>query len=94
MFFKLGCLAFGGPAAHIALMEKEIVEKRKWLSETDFLDLISATHLIPGPNSTEMTMHCGYARGGKLGLVVAGTSFIFDFALINHCRCACHHNGV
>jgi chromate transporter len=77
VFFKLGLFAFGGPAAHIAMMEKEVVEKRKWLSRDHFLDLIGATNLIPGPNSTEMTMHCGYERAGRLGLIVAGLSFIF-----------------
>lgn len=77
VFFKLGLFAFGGPAAHIAMMEKEVVEKRKWMSQEHFLDLIGATNLIPGPNSTEMTMHCGHERGGPAGLFVAGLSFIF-----------------
>ncbi len=77
VFFKLGLFAFGGPAAHIAMMEKEVVEKRKWMSQQHFLDLIGATNLIPGPNSTEMTMHCGHERGGAKGLFVAGLSFIF-----------------
>ena len=76
VFFKLGLFAFGGPAAHISMMEQEIIEKRKWMSKEHFLDLIGATNLIPGPNSTEMTMHCGHERGGKLGLFVAGLSFI------------------
>lgn len=82
LFFKLGCFAFGGPAAHIALMEEEVVSKRKWMSKDHFLDLIGATNLIPGPNSTEMTMHCGHERAGKVGLVVAGLSFIFPAILI------------
>ena len=77
VFFKLGCFAFGGPAAHIAVMEYEVVEKRKWMSKEHFLDLIGATNLIPGPNSTEMTMHCGYERAGWHGLLVAGICFIF-----------------
>ncbi len=77
VFFKLGCIAFGGPAAHIAMMEKEIVEKRKWISQQHFLDLMGATNLIPGPNSTEMTMHCGHERAGWKGLFVAGICFIF-----------------
>ncbi len=76
VFFKLGCFAFGGPAAHIAMMEDEIITKRKWMSHEHFLDLIGATNLIPGPNSTEMTMHCGYERAGKSGLFVAGIAFI------------------
>ena len=77
VFFKLGCFAFGGPAAHIAMMENEIVVKRKWMSRAFFLDLIGTTNLIPGPNSTEMTMHCGYERAGNKGLFVAGIAFIF-----------------
>ncbi|WP_066759444.1 chromate efflux transporter [Crocinitomix algicola] len=76
VFFKLGLFAFGGPAAHIAMMEAEIVEKRKWMSKQHFLDLIGATNLIPGPNSTEMTMHCGHERAGFWGLFIAGLSFI------------------
>ncbi|MDP4952658.1 MAG: chromate efflux transporter, partial [Flavobacteriales bacterium] len=82
VFFKLGCIAFGGPAAHIALMEAEIVSKRKWLSRQRFLDLMGATNLIPGPNSTELTMHCGYERGGWKGLFVAGICFIFPAVAI------------
>ena len=77
VFFKLGCFAFGGPAAHIAMMEDEVVTKRKWMTRDHYLDLIGATNLIPGPNSTEMTMHCGHERAGKAGLFVAGISFIF-----------------
>lgn len=77
VFFKLGLIAFGGPAAHIAMMEQEIVEKRAWMSREHFLDLIGATNLIPGPNSTEMTMHCGYERAGWKGLFVAGACFVF-----------------
>ena len=82
VFFKLGCFAFGGPAAHIAMMEKEVVEKRKWMNHEHYLDLIGATNLIPGPNSTEMTMHCGHERAGFLGLFVAGASFIFPAVFI------------
>ncbi|TCK65027.1 chromate transporter [Winogradskyella wandonensis] len=82
VFFKLGCFAFGGPAAHIAMMEDEIIEKRKWMTRDYFLDLIGATNLIPGPNSTEMTMHCGYERAGKAGLFVAGIAFIFPATVI------------
>ncbi|MEO1076221.1 MAG: chromate efflux transporter [Bacteroidota bacterium] len=81
VFFKLGVIGFGGPAAHIAMMEDEVVERRRWLSRQHFLDLIGATNLIPGPNSTEMTMHVGYSRAGWLGLAVAGTSFIVPAAL-------------
>ena len=82
VFFKLGCIAFGGPAAHIAMMEKEIIEKRKWMSHEDFLDLIGITNIIPGPNSTQMTMQCGYVRGGIMGLILAGVSFILPAVLI------------
>ena len=82
VFFKLGCFAFGGPAAHIAMMEEEVVTKRKWMTRDYFLDLIGATNLIPGPNSTEMTMHCGHERAGKAGLFVAGIAFIFPAIVI------------
>lgn len=82
LFFKLGSIAFGGPAAHIAMMENEVVKKRKWMTEQHFLDLVGATNLIPGPNSTEMTMHCGHERAGWKGLVVAGFCFIFPAVLI------------
>lgn len=82
VFFKLGCFAFGGPAAHIAMMEEEIVNKRKWMDRQYFLDLIGATNLIPGPNSTEMTMHCGHERAGFAGLFVAGLTFIFPAIVI------------
>lgn len=82
LFFKLGSIAFGGPAAHIAMMENEVVKKRQWISQQHFLDLIGATNLIPGPNSTEMTMHCGHERGGWKGMIVAGISFIFPAVAI------------
>ncbi len=82
LFFKLGCIAFGGPASHIAMMEDEVVQKRKWMTQEHFLDLVGATNLIPGPNSTEMTMHCGYERGGWKGLFTAGFCFIFPAVLI------------
>lgn len=82
LFFKLGSIAFGGPAAHIAMMEDEVVKKRKWMNHEHFLDLVGATNLIPGPNSTEMTMHCGYEQAGWRGLIVAGASFIFPAVVI------------
>ncbi|MFT5169479.1 MAG: chromate transporter, partial [Candidatus Omnitrophota bacterium] len=82
LFFKLGCFAFGGPVAHIAMMEDECVQKRKWMSHEEFLDLIGVTNLIPGPNSTEMAMHVGYLRGGMLGLIVAGVCFITPAAVL------------
>lgn len=82
LFLKLGTIAFGGPAAHIAMMEDEVVRRRKWLSREKFLDLLGATNLIPGPNSTEMAIHVGYLRAGWPGLLVAGTCFIFPAAII------------
>lgn len=82
VFLKLGSTAFGGPAAHIAMMEEELVQKRKWVSAEHFLDLIGATSLIPGPDSSEMTMHCGYERGGWKGLIVSGLCFIFPAVVL------------
>ncbi|UUV21145.1 chromate efflux transporter [Paenimyroides aestuarii] len=82
LFLKLGVIGFGGPAAHIAMMQKEVVEKRKWLTEQHFLDLIGATHLIPGPNSTEMAIHIGHEKGGWKGLIVAGLCFILPAVFI------------
>ena len=76
VFTKLGFTAFGGPAAHVAMMEDEIVDKRKWLSKEKFVDMFGLTSLIPGPNSTEMAIFLGYDRGGVLGLIIAGLSFI------------------
>ena len=82
VFLKLGFIGFGGPAATIAMMDDEIVTRRGWLSRTHFLDLVGATNLIPGPNSTEMTMHIGYERRGWAGLFTAGTCFILPAALM------------
>jgi chromate transporter len=82
VFARLGATAFGGPAAHLALMEDELVRRRGWLSRERFLDLLGATNLIPGPNSTEMAIHLGYLRAGWAGLVVAGVAFIAPAALI------------
>jgi chromate transporter len=76
LFFKLGCIAFGGPAAHIAMMRDEVVRRRGWLSEQAFLDMVGATNLIPGPNSTEMAIHLGHLRAGWRGLLAAGVLFI------------------
>ncbi|MCT7952356.1 chromate efflux transporter [Ancylothrix sp. C2] len=76
VFFKLGIIGFGGPAAHIAMMQEEIVTRRNWLTQQKFLDLLGATNLIPGPNSTEMAIHVGYTYAGPLGLIIAGISFI------------------
>jgi chromate transporter len=76
LFLRLGTTAFGGPVAHIAMMEDEVVTRRKWLDRQHFLDLIGATNLIPGPNSTELAIHIGKLRGGWPGLVVAGTCFV------------------
>ena len=82
LFLRLGITAFGGPAAHIGMMRDEVVERRGWLTDTEFLDLLAATHLIPGPNSTEMAIHVGYKRGGLPGLLVAGSCFILPPFLI------------
>ncbi len=82
LFFRLGFTAFGGPAVHIAMMRNEVVEKLKWLSEQDFLDLLGVTNLIPGPNSTEMAIHLGHKRAGWIGLIVAGFCFITPAVLI------------
>lgn len=82
VFLRLGVIGFGGPAAHIAMMEDEVVRRRGWLTRGEFLDLLGATNLIPGPNSTEMAIHVGHRRGGWPGLVIAGTSFIVPAALI------------
>ncbi len=82
IFLKLGMIGFGGPAAHIAMMEEEIVRRRKWITREYFLDLVGATNLIPGPNSTEMAIHIGYIRAGWSGLAVAGISFILPAVLI------------
>jgi chromate transporter len=82
LFLRLGTTAFGGPAAHIALMEDEVVRRRGWLSRAEFVDLIGAANLIPGPNSTELAIHVGFARAGWPGLVVAGACFIVPAALI------------
>jgi chromate transporter len=82
LFLKLGCIAFGGPAAHIALMREEVVRRRRWIDDQHFLDLLGATHLIPGPSSTELAIHLGYVRAGWRGLIVAGTLFILPAMLI------------
>lgn len=82
LFFRLGATSFGGPAAHIALMEHEVVRRRGWLTHAQFLDLLGATNLIPGPNSTEMAIHIGWHRARWAGLLVAGACFIAPAALI------------
>ncbi|PKL43451.1 MAG: chromate transporter [Candidatus Riflebacteria bacterium HGW-Riflebacteria-1] len=82
VFFKLGIMAFGGPAAHIAMMQEEVVQRRQWMTEQQFLDLVGVTNLIPGPNSTEMAIHCGYIRAGAAGLLLAGICFIIPAVLL------------
>jgi len=82
LFLKLGIVAFGGPPAHIAMMEDEVVSRRGWLTREQFLDFLGATNLIPGPNSTEMAIHVGRIRAGWLGLLVAGASFILPSAVM------------
>src|SRR3990172_2886234 len=82
LFLKLGFTAFGGPAAHIGMFRQEFVQRRKWLTDEHFLDLLGATNLIPGPNSTEMAIHIGYVRAGWRGLLVAGACFVLPAMLI------------
>ena len=82
LFLRLGITAFGGPAAHIAMMHDETVKRRKWLTDQEFLDLVGATNLIPGPNSTEMAIHVGFLRAGWPGLIVGGACFIVPAVLI------------
>jgi chromate transporter len=82
LFLKMGFTAFGGPAAHIAMFHDEVVRRRKWVDDQEFLDMLGATNLIPGPNSTEMVIHIGYVRAGWPGLIVAGSAFILPAMLI------------
>ncbi|HEX8966267.1 MAG TPA: chromate efflux transporter [Chloroflexota bacterium] len=82
VFLKLGVIAFGGPAAHIGMMRQEVVQRRKWLSEQAFLDLLGASNLIPGPTSTELAIYLGYSRAGPLGLLLAGGLFILPAMLL------------
>ncbi len=82
IFLRLGVTAFGGPAAHIAMMHDEVVKRRKWLDEQQFLDLLGATNLIPGPNSTQMAIHMGLERAGWRGMIVSGSCFIFPSAIL------------
>jgi chromate transporter len=84
-FLRLGTTAFGGPAAHIAIMEDELVRRRKWLSREKFLDLLGASSLIPGPSSSELAIHIGYLRAGWMGLVVGGICFILPAAILVAC---------
>ena len=82
LFLKLGAISFGGPAAHVALIEAEVVRKRQWITQQQFLDMLGAANLIPGPTSTELAINIGYIRAGWAGLCVAGASFILPAALI------------
>lgn len=82
LFAKLGVIGFGGPAAHVALMREEVVRRRGWLDDTEFLDYVAATNLIPGPNSTELAIHIGQRRGGARGLLVGGVCFIAPAVVI------------
>ncbi|MDO9302648.1 MAG: chromate transporter, partial [Anaerolineales bacterium] len=81
-FLKLGFTAFGGPAAHIGMFRDEFVRRRKWLTDEAFLDLLGATNLIPGPNSTEMAIHIGFLRAGWTGLILGGLAFTLPAMLI------------
>ena len=82
LFLKLGTTAFGGPAAHLGMMHNEVVKRRHWLSDQEFLDLVGATNLIPGPNSTEMAIHIGFLRARWLGLVAGGMCFVIPAVAI------------
>ena len=82
VFLRLGTTAFGGPAAHIAMMEQEFVRRRKWISHQQFLDMLGAVNLIPGPNSTEMAIYIGYLRAGWPGLLLGGACFILPAMLL------------
>ncbi len=82
VFLKLGFFGFGGPAAHIGMIEDEIVTRRRWITKDKLLDLISITNIIPGPNSTEIVLHIGYIKGGIKGMIVAGLCFILPAMLI------------
>lgn len=82
LFLRLGAIAFGGPAAHIAMMDNEVVNRHRWMSREKLLDLLGITNLIPGPNSTELAIHIGYERGGWRGLLIAGSCFILPAMLI------------
>jgi len=83
LFAKLGTIGFGGPAVHIGLMEEEVVKRRAWMTRQEFLDLVGVTHLIPGPNSTEMAIHVGYRHAGWPGLIVAGLAFLIPATIIS-----------
>src|SRR5438874_1950622 len=82
VFLRLGFIAFGGPAAHMALMEEEFVRRRAWVTRERFLDLVGAVSLLPGPSSTELAIYLGQIRGGVLGLILAGAAFILPAALL------------
>ena len=82
VFLRLGCTAFGGPAAHLALMEREVVQRRGWVTHAELLDLIGAANLIPGPNSTEVALHLGHRRAGWPGLLIAGFCFIMPSTIL------------
>src|SRR5687768_17010627 len=82
LFARLGVTAFGGPAAHIAMMRHEVVAKRQWMNDQEFINLVGATNLIPGPNSTELAIHIGHKKAGWRGLLAAGASFILPAVLI------------
>jgi len=81
-FLRLGFIAYGGPAAHVAMMEEEFVGRRKWLTRERFLDLVGAVSLLPGPSSTELAIYLGEIRGGIAGLIVAGACFILPAAFL------------
>lgn len=79
---KLGCIGFGGIAGMVATIENEMVVKRKWIDHQHFMDVLSTSYIIPGPNAVEIVMHCGKERGGRLGLIIAGIAYILPAMLI------------
>ena len=81
-FLRLGCTAFGGPSAHVTLMEAELVAKRGWLTRAEFLDLLGVVEVLPGPNSSELAVHIGHSRGGWRGGMVAGLCFVVPSVLL------------
>ena len=82
LFLRLGCTAFGGPAAHVTLIEMEVVTRRGWLTRADFLDLLGVVQVLPGPNSTELAIHIGHVRGGWRGGIAAGLCFVVPGVLM------------
>src|ERR1035438_1393260 len=94
LFLRLVLTAFGGPAAHLGAMQREAVERRKWMSHAQFLDLVGACNLLPGPGSTQVAMALGYSRGGWMGLCIAGACFILPASDRKSTRLNSSHLGI